>query len=96
MRATKLDQQDVFSVSIVAQIAELFAIDAQARDENTDFAARHALRIEWARLVLPELRVQIEPAKRPVLPSSPLARHPPTRFGCGTSSLAFSTNQSWN
>jgi transposase len=43
VEATKLNQQDVASTRIVAQMAKLFAIDAQARDENMNFAARHTL-----------------------------------------------------
>jgi len=72
--ATKLNQQDVASTRIVAQMAKLFAIDAQARDENMDHAARHALRLERAPLVLRELKAQIEAASRTALPSSPLGK----------------------
>ena len=55
-------------------MAKLFAIDAQAREENMDHAARHALRSERAPLVLAELKTQIEAASRTVLPSSPLGK----------------------
>jgi transposase len=74
VEATTLNQQDVASTRIVAQMAKLFAIDAQARDENMDHAARHALRMERAPLVLSELKAQIEAASRMALPSSPLAK----------------------
>jgi Transposase IS66 family len=50
------------------------AIDAQARDENMNFAARHALRMERAPSVLSELKAQIEAASRTALPSSPLGK----------------------
>jgi hypothetical protein len=56
------------------QMAKLFAIDAQARDENMDHAARHVLRMERAPLVLAELKAQIEAASRTALPSSPLGK----------------------
>ncbi len=74
VEATKLNQQDIASARIVAQMAKLFAIDAQARDENMDHAARHTLRMERARLVLAELKAQIESASRTALPSSPLGK----------------------
>jgi transposase len=71
VEAIKLNQQDVASTRIVAQMAKLFAIDAQARDENMNFTARHALRMERAPSVLSELKAQIEAASRTALPSSP-------------------------
>ena len=96
VEAIKLNQQDVASTRIVAQMAKLFAIDAQARDENMNYAARHALRMERAPSVLSQLR------RRSRLPAEQhshrahSARHLPTPFGCGTSSLASSTMQSWS
>ena len=74
VEAIKLNQQDVASTRIVAQMAKLFAIDAQARDENMNFAARHALRMERAPSVLSQLKAQIEAASRTALPSSPLGK----------------------
>jgi transposase len=74
VEAIKLNPQDVASTRIVAQMAKLFAIDAQARDENMDFATRHALRMERAPSVLGELKAQIEAASRTALPSSPLGK----------------------
>jgi len=74
VEATKLNQQDVASTRIVAQMAKLFAIDAQARDESMDHAARHMLRMERAPSVLSELKAQIEAASRTALPSSPLGK----------------------
>jgi transposase len=59
VETTKLNQQDVASTRIVAQMAKLFAIDAQARDQSMDHAARHALRMVHAPLVLTELKAQI-------------------------------------
>jgi transposase len=74
VEVTKLNPQDVVSARIVAQMAKLFAIDAQAREENMDHAARHVLRMERAPLVLAELKEQIEAASRTALPSSPLGK----------------------
>jgi transposase len=74
VEASKLNPQDVASARIVAQMAKLFAIDAEARDQSMDHAARHALRMERAPLVLSELKAQIEAASRMALPSSPLGK----------------------
>jgi hypothetical protein len=74
VEAVKLHPQDVVSTRIVAQMAKLFAIDAQARDENMDHAARHTLRMERAPLVLAELHAQMQAASRTALPSSPLGK----------------------
>src|SRR5438105_1477979 len=65
---------DVLRKTGELQMAKLFAIDAQARDENMNFAARHALRMERAPSVLSELKAQIEAASRTALPSSPLGK----------------------
>jgi transposase IS66 family protein len=40
VEAVKLNQQDVASLRIVALMDRLFAVDAQARDEKMDHAAR--------------------------------------------------------
>src|SRR5450759_2824359 len=55
-------------------MAKLFDLDAQARDESMDHAARHMLRMERAPSVLAELKAQIEAASRTALPSSPLGK----------------------
>jgi transposase len=54
--AIKLNQQDAASISIVELIDKLFAIDARARDEKMDHAARHALRQQEARPLLDKIR----------------------------------------
>ena len=74
VEATKLNQQDVASTRIVAQMAKLFDLDAQARDESMDHVARYTLRMERAPSVLAELKAQIEAASRTALPSSPLGK----------------------
>jgi len=74
VEAVKLNPQDVASARIVALMAKLFAIDAQAREQNMNHATRHALRIEQAPMVLAELHAQIEADSRTALPSSPLGK----------------------
>jgi transposase len=72
--ALKLNKQDLVSTRILVQMAKLFALDAQARDENMDHARRHALRMERAPSVFTELKAQIDAASRTALPSSPLGK----------------------
>jgi len=59
---------------VVARIDELFAIDAQARAQNLDLAARHALRLERAPPLLAIIRHEIEAARTQALPSSALGK----------------------
>ena len=49
---------------------KLFSIDAQARDENMDHAARHALRQHHAPPLLEEIRNHILAMSKTVLPKS--------------------------
>jgi len=68
--AVKLNKQDAASIRAVELINELFAIDAQARNEKMDHAARHALRHEKAPPLLDEIRTHILEMSKTVLPSS--------------------------
>ncbi len=72
--AVKLSPQDKVAIGLVAQIDELFAIDARARAENLDLAARHALRQERAKPLLDLLKPRIEAAGAHTLPSSALGK----------------------
>jgi len=72
--AVKLSPQDKVAIGLVAQIDELFAIDAEARAENLDHAARHALRQERAKPLLDLLKPRIEAAGVHSLPSSALGK----------------------
>jgi transposase len=72
--AVKLSPQDKVAIGLVAQIDELFAIDARARAENFDHAARHALRQQQARPLLELLKPRIEAVGAQVLPSSALSK----------------------
>ena len=72
--AAKLNPGDAVATGIVKRIDELFAIDAGAREQNLDHAARHALRLERARPLLPIIRQEIEAARTQALPSSALGK----------------------
>lgn len=66
----KLNRQDVAAVRVVALMDRLFAIDARARDENMDHAARHRLRQQQAPPLLDQIRDQILAMSKSVLPQS--------------------------
>jgi hypothetical protein len=68
--AIKLNKQDAASIRAVELINELFAIDAQARNENMDHAARHALRHEKAPPLLTRIRTHLQEMRKTVLPKS--------------------------
>lgn len=71
----QLNPSDADAMRIVARINDLFAIDAEAREQEMDLAARHALRQKRATPLLKEIKVQIEAAQTTaVLPSSTLPR----------------------
>jgi transposase len=72
--AIALNRNDPVATPIVAQIDELFAIDAQARQQGLSLEARHKLRQEKAPSLLAIIRQQIEAAQRQVLPGSQLAK----------------------
>ena len=58
----------------MARIDELFGIDALAREQNLDHAARHALRLERAKPLLEVIRKEVEAARDASLPSSALGK----------------------
>lgn len=70
VEAVKLNRQDVAAVRVVALMDRLFAIDARARDENMDHAARHRLRQQQAPPLLDQIRDQILAMSKSVLPQS--------------------------
>jgi transposase len=72
--AAKLRPDDRIATRIVARIDELFAIDAQARTDKLDHAARHTLRLERAIPVLDTIKQQIESARADALPASALGK----------------------
>lgn len=72
--AIALNRNDPVATPIVAQIDELFAIDAQARQQGLSLEARDKLRQGKAPSLLAIIRQQIEAAQRQVLPGSQLAK----------------------
>jgi transposase len=68
--AIKLNKQDAASVRIVELMDKLFAIDARARDEKMDPAARHALRQQEAPHLLDKIHDQILAMSKIMLPKS--------------------------
>jgi hypothetical protein len=68
--AVKINKQDAESVRAVALMDALFAIDAQARDEQMDHAARHALRQNLAPSLLDQIWKHILTMSKNVLPQS--------------------------
>jgi transposase len=68
--AIKLNKQDAVSVRIVALMDELFDLNAGARDEKMDHAARHAMRLKEAPQLLDKIDEQILAMSHAVLPKS--------------------------
>lgn len=72
--ALKLNPKDTTSIRIVAQINELFAIDAKARQEGLSQIDRHVLRLEKAKPLLEQIKAAIQAARAGALPKSALAK----------------------
>jgi len=72
--AAKLNPSDAAATRIVGLSDELFGIDAQAREQNLDHAARHALRLELAPPLVGIIRGEVEAARDACLPSSALGK----------------------
>jgi transposase len=72
--ALKLNPEDETAARLVARIDALFAIDAQARVQSLNHAARQVLRNERARPLLERLKIEIEQARQQVLPASALGK----------------------
>jgi transposase len=72
--ALKLNPDDRVAARIVGQMNDLFAIDAEARAQNLDHAARQVLRTERARPLLDQIRRQVEAAQASALPASALGK----------------------
>jgi len=70
IEAVKLNPKDEASMRIVSRIDELFAIDADARRENMDHAARHTLRLNNVPALLEDIRAQILAVQKTSLPKS--------------------------
>ncbi|MHB1784171.1 MAG: IS66 family transposase [Acidimicrobiales bacterium] len=68
--AIKLNKLDAASIGIVDLMDQLFAIDARARSEKMDHAARHVLRQQEAPPLLDKINTQIHALSKNVLPKS--------------------------
>ena len=72
--AVKLNPNDVVAARLVKLIDELFGIDAVAREEKLDHAARHVLRLESAQPLVAIIKGEVEAARDASLPSSALGK----------------------
>jgi hypothetical protein len=72
--AVQLNPRDPVATPIVAQMDELFAVDAEARRKTLTTAERLIRRQETARPVLDNIRSKIEAAQSAALPSSALSK----------------------
>lgn len=72
--AVQLNPQDAVATQIVARIDELFAIDAEARNQEWSQEQRHAVRQEKARPLLEEIKERIKDARADALPACALAK----------------------
>jgi transposase len=72
--AVKLNPKDLTSIRIVAQMNELFAVDAQARQEGLSQIDRHVLRLEKTKPLLEQIKAGIQAARAGALPKSALAK----------------------
>ena len=68
--AVQLNPHDAVTTRIVKRIDELFGIDALAREQKLDHAARHVLRLERARPLVEIICGEVEAARDACLPSS--------------------------
>jgi Transposase IS66 family len=73
-RRWQRNPRDPIATPIVAQMDELFAVDAEARRKTLTTAARHIRRQETARPLLDDIRSKIEAAQSVALPSSALSK----------------------
>jgi transposase len=72
--AIKLNPYDAVATGLVKRIDELFGIDAAAREEKFDHAARYVLRLEKAQPLVEIIRREVEAARDGFLPSSALGK----------------------
>src|SRR5271167_662661 len=72
--AVQLNLRDPVATPIVARMDELFAVDAEARREALNIAARHVRREERAKPLLDEIRRRIVMAQSIALPASAISK----------------------
>ena len=73
-QAVELNPKDQDALRIVAQMDELFAIDAQARKQGLGPQDRQLLRLEQSKPLLEQIKSQIQRARSDALPKSVLAK----------------------
>jgi hypothetical protein len=73
-QAVELNPEDQRATCIVAQIDELFAIDAHAREKGLSQEDRQVLRLEKSKPLLEQIKTQIQAARSDALPKSVLAK----------------------
>jgi transposase len=72
--AVKLNPKDTTSIQIVAQMDELFGIDAQARQEGLSQIDRHVVRLQKSKPLLEQIKAAIQATRTDALPKSALAK----------------------
>ena len=72
--AVELNPQDQSAIGIVAQIDELFALDAQAREQRLNQEERRLLRLEKSKPLLDQIKSAIQTARAEALPKGVLAK----------------------
>jgi transposase len=73
-RAHEVAPQETQALAVVKKISELYAVEAQAREQNLDVAGRLALRQEKSVALMAELKVQIQKLQVNALPKSALGQ----------------------
>jgi len=73
-QAVEAHSEDRAALALVATIDELFAIDAQAREQHLSVTERDQLRQQKARPILESIKSQIQAARSQTLPKSALAK----------------------
>jgi hypothetical protein len=73
-QAVELNPQDQIALRLVAQMDELFDIDAQARKQSLSQEDHQLLRLEKSKPLLEEIKFQIQAARTSALPKSVLAK----------------------
>ena len=74
VESVRLDPQDQAAVRLLELVNKLFAVDAKAREENMDLAARHALRQQKAKPLLDQIKARFLQSRENALPKSCLGK----------------------
>ena len=70
VESVRLNPKDGAAIDLLQLVNDLFAIDAKAREENLDLAARNARRQEMARPLLQQIKVRLLEGREKALPKS--------------------------